>query len=517
MALDTSTAGAAARTDRRGGGLVVALAVALASLTLPLAVTPPGVALNAMAADLGASPGAAQWMLNAYNVTFAAFMLAAGGLADLFGRKRVLTIGLWVFGAMSLLCAVLTDMVLIDVARGLQGIGAAGVLTSGAAVLAAHYTGPARTRAFGMLGASFGFGLALGPLVAGFLVDAAGWQSVFWMNVVIVAAALLLSRRVPESSDPGAERVDWAGVVTFTLSLFLLTLAFVQGPATGWTSWQALGAIAGFLLFLALFVVVELRQRRPLFDLSLFRRPTFIAVVCQPFTITFGFVVLLVFLPPYFQGVGGVGAAESAAVLLPLTLPVLLIPLVAGSVAARVPLRVMLGTSSLLIAAGSLWLVVLDPAGGITRVVAPLLVVGIGVGSAFGVMDNAAVSVVPPERAGMASGIFNTMRITGEGIAIAGAASLLATLTASGLGSRLPGVGARDAGAAGGEVVQGHVDVAVRELAGSPAGDVEKATALADSLTSAMHTTFIVLALLALAGSVATFLVIRDRDLNPRA
>ena len=515
MAVDASTTVDTGPRPARTGGVAAVLAVALASTTLPMAVTAPAVALGAMSTDLGASPGAAMWVLNAYNVTFAACMLATGSLADLFGRRRVLVIGIQLFGLMSLLSAVVDNIVLIDILRGVQGIGAAGILTSGAAVLASTFSGAARAKAFGVLGASVGFGLALGPLTAGLLVEAGGWRSVFWLNVVIVVVALLFARHIPESSDPDAKRVDWAGLVTFSSSLFLLTLAFVAGPTYGWSSVQTLSSVVGSVLFLGLFVVAERRQSRPMFDLSLFRRPTFVAVVCQPFTITFGFVVLLVYLPLYFQGAGGLGSAASGAPLLPLTVPVLLIPLLAGGIAARVPLRIMLGTSSLLIAGGSLWLVVLQSDAGWTQLVGPLLLFGIGVGSAFGVMDNAAVSVVPRERAGMASGIFNTMRITGEGLAIAGAASLLATLTAASLGSRLPDAGSGAMSAAG-EIVQGHLPAAVGALGPSASSAADKAAALTGALTSAMHTAFIVLAVLALLGSVATFTVIRDRDLNPQ-
>lgn len=168
----------------RSGRTAVLVAVALASLMLPMAVTAPAVALGDMAADLNATSGEAQWVLNAYNVTFAAFMLAAGGMADLIGRRRVLTIGVAVFATTSLLCAVIANPVVVDVLRGIQGIGSAGILTTGAAILANAFTGAARARAFGVLGASFGFGLALGPLLGGALVDAAGWRSVFLINVV---------------------------------------------------------------------------------------------------------------------------------------------------------------------------------------------------------------------------------------------------------------------------------------------------------------------------------------------
>ncbi|TDD92512.1 MFS transporter [Actinomadura rubrisoli] len=483
-------------------------------MTLPLTVTGPAVALSDMAADLGSSVAAAQWVQNAYGVTFAACLLAAGGLADRFGRRRVLLSGLMVFCLMSVVCTVASSMLLIDIARAVQGIGAAGVLTSGAAILAASFQGPARAQAFGVLGGSFGCGLALGPLTAGALVSAGSWRAVFFVNVVIGLVVLALARFIPESRNPAATKVDWGGAATFSGSLGLLALTFVEGPESGWVTLPTLGALAGSVALMAAFAVVELRVAHPMFDLSLFRRPTFIVVVCQPFTITFGFVVLLVYLPPYFQGAGGHSATEAGALLLPLTVPVFLVPLVAGRIAAKVPLRVMLAASSTLIAAGSLWLMTLRPDSSWAELAGPLLVFGIGVGSAFGVMDNAAVSVAPVERAGMASGIFNTMRITGESVAIAGAAALLASLTLRDLNDRAPALSG-NARALAGEATQGRIEGALDAV---PADRREFALdAAAHGLTSAMHTVFLVLAVLALLGAITTYAVIRDRELDDSA
>ncbi|WP_431681637.1 MFS transporter [Kitasatospora sp. KL5] len=503
---------AAPRENRAGGGLPILLAVALASMMLPLTVTGPAVALPALATDLGAGVGAAQWVQNAYGVTFAACLLAAGGLADRFGRKRVLVAGVQVFLAMSLVCALVPNIVLVDIARALQGVGAAGVLTSGAAILAASFDGPARARAFGVLGASFGCGLAIGPLVAGVLVAAVDWRAVFLVNVLLGLVVLALVPRLPESRDPDARKVDWGGLATFSGSLALLSLWFVEGPERGWTDAAALGALIGSGLFMLAFVLVELRVERPMFDLSLFRRPTFVVVVCQPFTITFGFVVLLVYLPQYLQGVGGRSATEAGAMLLPLTLPVLVLPLVAGRLAARVPLRVMLAAGSVLIAAGSLWLVVLGPGAGWAELAGPLAVFGIGVGSAFGVMDNAAVSVVPVERSGTASGIFNTMRITGESVAIAGAGALLAGLSAADLHGRIPGLDAAGEQALAGGAVQGRLRDRLDALPQGVRGAA--AEAAGQGLTSAMHTALVVLAVLALIGAATTYAVVRDRELG---
>jgi EmrB/QacA subfamily drug resistance transporter len=513
MAIDaTDRQGAQIAPDRltRGQAVATLVAVALSSVMLPLAVTAPAVALTQLAADLNASVGAAQWVQNAYNVTFAAFMLAAGGLADRFGRRRILVIGLVVFTAMATVIGLSSNIVVVDIARAVQGIGAAGIMTSGAAILADGFRGAARARAFGLLGTSFGFGLAMGPFVAGLMVNFLNWRMVFLMNLAFAAVVLLLVRSLRESSDPNATSVDWGGVITFSTSLFLLSMAFVQGAEAGWLSVSAIGSAIGFAVFLAAFVVVESKVRRPMFDLSLFKRPTFVVVVCQPFTITFGFVVLLVYLPPFFQGVGGFGAAEAGALLLPLTLPVLALPMLAGQLAARIPLRYMLATSSLLIALGSLWLMTLEPGQPWTALAAPLAVFGVGVGSAFGVMDNAALSSVEVERAGMASGIFNTMRITGESVAIAGAGSLLATLSLRNLD--LPFATAEQARVLAGEATQGRLDTALGQFGSDDRGPALEA--ISAGLTSAMHTTFLGLAVLALAGAVVTFLVVKERELR---
>ncbi|MFJ6774778.1 MFS transporter, partial [Kitasatospora sp. NPDC091257] len=209
-----------------------------------------------------------------------------------------------------------------------------------------------------------------------------------------------------------------------------------SAPA-GWTAPGTLLPLAGAALLVAAFAVVELRRaQRAMFDVRLFRRPEFLAVVCQPFTVTLGFVVLLVYLPAYLQGVGGRSVLTSGLLLLPLTVPVLLLPLPAGRLAAAFSVRTVLTGASALIALGALLLVTVRGGAGWAALTVPLLPFGAGVGLAFGVMDDAAVGTVPVERAGAAAGVFNTMRITGESVAVSGAAALLTTLTAA----HLPGL-----------------------------------------------------------------------------
>ncbi|CAM3658534.1 MFS transporter [Nocardiopsis rhodophaea] len=480
----------------------VLVAIALAAVMLPISVTGPGVALADMSGALNASAASTQWVLNAYNVAFTAFMLAAGSAADLFGRRRLFLTGTTIFALASLVAGTAPTIWLVDVARFIQGMGAAAVLTSGSALLAHTFSGPARARAFGIFGASIGFGLAMGPFVSGLLVGAASWRAVFLVNVLLGAVVLVLAWPLSESKNPGARRIDIAGVLTFTAALMLLALGFVEGPSHGWAGAPTLGSFGGAAVFLAAFVIVELRSSEPMFDLSLLRRPTFVAIIWQPVSIVFAFAALLVYLPPYFQGVGGASSTMSGAMLLPLTLPVFILPLFSGALVKRLSVRILLAIGPAVLAAALLLMTLTDPVSSRVALFAALLMAGIGIGLAFGVMDNAAVSSVPPERSGMASGMFNTLRVAGETIGVACVAGLLLTSTRQGLG------GVASSGAIADDVVQGRLD-SVRD-----AGGAELAHRAVLGFEHGWTAVYVLLACVALAGSIAIFTMVRDRDLD---
>ncbi|MEU1042969.1 MFS transporter [Streptomyces sp. NPDC005551] len=501
---DTTAPPSAAAGGPSVGPTRVLVAIALAAVMLPISVTGPGVALAEMSGDLKASAASTQWVLNAYNVAFTAFMLAAGSAADLFGRRRLFLGGTTVFALASLVAGTAPTILLVDVARFAQGVGAAAVLTSGSALLAHTFHGPARARAFGIFGAAIGFGLAMGPFVSGLLVGAASWHAVFLVNVLLGAVVLILARPLPESRNPDARRIDLPGVLTFTLALLLLALGFVEGPSQGWSGVATLGAFAGAALFLTAFVLVELRSREPMFDLSLLRRPTFVAIIWQPVSIVFAFAALLVYLPPYFQGVGGANSTVSGAMLLPLTLPVFVLPLFSGVLVRWLSVRLLLAVGPAVLAVALLLMTFTDPVSSRTGMYATLLLAGVGIGLAFGVMDNAAVSVVPPERSGMASGMFNTLRVAGETIGVACVAGLLLTSTRRQLSS----AGVRDSGALADDVVQGRLDSA------RSAGGGALADRAVQGLQHGWDVVYVVLACVAFAGAVAIFTMVRDRDLD---
>jgi MFS family permease len=500
------------RTRRLHPGLTLA-AVCVAVLVLPASLTGTSVALPSIGQDLNAGLVPLQWVVNAYNLTFASFMLAAGSLADLFGRRRVFTIGTVVFALSSLASGLANNVILLDLARAAAGIGAAAVMTAGCAILANTFQGPAIAKAFGLLGASAGAGLALGPSTSGLLVGSFGWRAVFLSHLVIGVLVLLAVPFLGESRDAGATGVDWPGTVTFSSSLFLLTLAVVQGPQLGWASGTVLALLAGFAVLMVAFVVAELRQRRPMFDLGLFRNSRFVAACLLPVAAAFGFVSLLVFLPSYFVGADGATSEGAGTAMLALTLPVLAVPVIAGRLVARgIQVRVVLSLSLLLIAVGAAWLTIIQPGIGLPSLVGPLLVIGVGMGLSAGLIDGVAISSVEPERAGMAACMFNTMRLASEAIAIAGIGSVLVTLVQDRLSDgidRFPAASG-DVGGLANKVVGG--DVAGQTSAAGGADNAAFGRFLADGYTDALHTVLWVVAAICAVGAAIVFVILADRN-----
>ncbi|HJO66238.1 MAG TPA: MFS transporter [Sphingomonas sanguinis] len=416
----------------KGSPLILG-AVCLAALTLPLSFSAGAVATPAIGRDLGGSAEALTWITNAFMLTFGSLLMAAGTLADRYGRKRVFTIGVATFTGFSLALGLAPSVWLIDLLRAGQGIGAAAALAGGSAALAQEFDGHARTRAFGLLGTTFGVGLAFGPVLTGLLIESVGWRAIFLTSTIVGAAALLLGPpRMHETRDPGASRLDWPGAASFTAMLTVFTVAMIESPAIGWTSPAMLALVAAFVVLLTAFAVIELRTARPMLDLSLFRYRRFVGVQLLPIATCACFVVLLVILPLRFIGIEGRSEIEAGFLMLALSAPMLVVPLVAATLARRVSPGVISGIGLLVAAAGLAWLGTMDVGTG-RSVIAPMLLIGIGSGLPWGLMDGLSVSVVPKERAGMATGIFGTVRVAGEGVALAIVSAALAALIAAAL------------------------------------------------------------------------------------
>ena len=490
-------------TENRVRHSITLAAVCLAVLILPASLTGTSVALPQIGTELHADLAPLQWVVNSYNLAFACFMLAFGSLADIVGRRRIFTLGTGLFAVATLVSAVTSDILVLDVARGLSGVGAAAVMTAGCAILATTFEGPALVKAFAILGSSAGAGLALGPSTAGFLVGTFGWRSVFISHLVLMVLVMAAIPLMRETKNPTATKVDWVGTLTFTLSLFFVMLGIVQGPQLGWGSGQVIGYFAAAAVLLVGFVVVEGRVAQPMFDISLFRQARFLAVCLVPVALSFGFVVLLVLLPSYFSGVGGFSVNGAGATMMLLTLPVLIVPLtVSRLVKLGLSNRVVLSASVLLVAIGAGWLTVLDSGVSIAAIVGPLLIIGIGMGVTAGLVDGVAITSVQPERAGMAAGMFNTMRLAGEALAIAIMSAVLVNETQSRLTDGIgPFAGqAGDVPALANQVASGSV----------PEGGPDFISLITTSYTGALHTVLWATAAICAVSAVVVYVLLRD-------
>lgn len=418
---------------RRSSPALTLAVVLVGVFAVAMSISGAGVAVPQIGAELDASGAALQWVISAYNLALSAFTLVCGSLSDLFGRKRVFVLTTTLFAAGSLVCALAQDIVVLDLARAVAGIGAGGVMASGGAILAVTFDGSARTKAFAAMGTTGGAGVVMGPFLSGWLVTELGWRASFVSYVVIGAAILLGTLFVAESRSAERPKVDRAGVVTFVLGLGLLMFGLIQSPQGGWGG--TFGLVAGVVL-LVVFVVIERRQAFPVLDLSLVRNAKFIGWCLGTVSTSVGFVGILVFLPTYFQGVDGATAQEAGLTMLMLTVPILVIPMAGGWLVNRgVSARWLMTSALLLVAGGNAWLTVLHPGIGVSELIGPLLSVGIGLGISFGITDAQAMNQVDPARLGMAAGFLNTIRNAGEALVIAVFGTALIALIQARVGS----------------------------------------------------------------------------------
>jgi len=483
--------------------LLILAAVCLSALVLPLAFSGGAVATPAIGRDLGGSPAMLTWVTNAFMLSFGSLLMAAGALADQFGRKRLFVLGLGGFIITSFAMSFAPSALWLDILRGVQGIAAAASLSSGGASLAQEFDGHARTRAFSMLGTSFGIGLAFGPLMAGVLIEHFGWRSIFQVIAAIGVIAFIFGvPRMRETRDPGATGLDYPGTVTFTATLALFTFGVIQAPESGWGSPLVVTLLAASAFFLAAFILVEMRVNRPMLELSLFRYPRFVGVQILPVGTCYCYIVLIVMLPLRFIGAEGLSEIDAGMLMIALSAPMLVVPMLVASFTRWMSAGVLSGIGFLIAAAGLYWLSLVDFSGPKAELIMPMLVIGIGAGMPWGLMDGLSVSVVPKERAGMASGIFSTTRVAGEGIALAIATAVLGALAHSSLSRLIPDNGG-DISARVAEAAQ-RVTAGDMVHAASTLPEVTRhalSSSYADAFTSLLH----VLIVITLLSALATF------------
>ncbi|MGJ0636762.1 MFS transporter [Xenorhabdus bovienii] len=403
----------------------VLIIICFTAFIIPLVFTGPAISIHAMKNDIGGDSIMLAWIINSYVIAFGGFVMAAGITGDYIGRKLCFIIGLILFCLSSMWIAVSHSLPIIILMRALEGIGGALVSTSATSLLAQEFYDKNKTIAFAFLGTAFGAGLAFGPLIAGFMIDFLGWRSLYWIiSFFSIIMILLGGWRITESKNVNSARLDWLGLIIFTLALVLFTYALVWSGEHGINNIEIY--VLMFIVFLLImgFYMVETRITSPLVDISLFKIPLFFGVQLLPLLTAFSYISLFVYLPMWFIMGGSFSASETGLMILPLTLPMLFIPLLSGYLAKRYPVSNISGVGFLIASIG-VFILINSTYEKIWLVSFAMALIGIGNGLPWGLMDALSVSVVPQEKAGLASGLFNTMRIAGEAIAITFVGSLI--------------------------------------------------------------------------------------------
>jgi EmrB/QacA subfamily drug resistance transporter len=371
-----------------------------------------------------------QWVIDAYALALAAGLLTAGSLADLWGRRRVYAAGTAIFTIGSLLCGVATGPLFLAISRAGQGIGGSVVFATSLALLGDAFRGRDRGMAFGIYGGILGLGVAVGPVLGGALTSGISWRWIFFVNLPVgVATVVVTLTKLRESRIAAAVSPDWLGFVTFSGALVLLVYGLISG-ADGWGKPTAYVSLAAAAVLLAAFLAVELTQKHPMLDMTLFRKPTFNGGLLAAFGLNASIYSLFTYLVLYLQQQLGYSAAQTGVRFLALTTAMFAASTIAGRLTSAVPVRLMISGGFVLIGGGVLLMYGLTSSSSWTHLLPGMIVSGAGAGLVTVPLASTAVGVVDISRAGMASGVNATARQVGLATGIAALGSIFAARSA---------------------------------------------------------------------------------------
>lgn len=419
-------------TDRRTG--LVLFASCLAQFMVVLDVSIVNVALPAMRDALGFDAEGLAWVINAYTLAFAGFLLLGGRAADLFGRRRVFLVGLALFGLASLIGGLANHPALLLAARAVQGLGGAVLSPASLAILQTTYPeGASRARAFGWWSAMGGVGGAAGGLAGGLLVGLLSWRWIFLVNVpVVVLTAVLTVAVVRETRDESRPGLDVTGAVLVTTGLVALVYGVVSLESQPWDSPPVLGALAVAVVLLAAFVLVQRRSRHPLVPLSVFRLRSVSTANVVILLISSAMFSMWFFVSLHMQGVLGFDALTAGLAFLPQSFSVVIGSQLSSRLLPRVGPRAVLVAGGALNAAGFVWFAFLTPTTSwAAGVLGPGIAVALGMGLVFPAVTTAATSGVDGGLAGLVSGLVTTSRPIGGAVGLSVLSTLAASHTAS--------------------------------------------------------------------------------------
>jgi EmrB/QacA subfamily drug resistance transporter len=387
---------------------------------LMLDSTVVALALPSIRGDVGASSEGLQWVMNGYLLTIAVLVVTAGRLGDMFGRKRVFIAGMVVFAIGSVVSGAAGDQVGLIVGRVLQGAGAAPMLSLSLALVCNAFPSAEQPRALGIWAAVSAVALGIGPLAGGLLIEV-DWRVIFWINLPVAAIGIAITAiAAPESTDPGAgTKVDWPGLATLSVGVTSLVLALVQSRAWGAAAIAGLAFIGVINLFG--FWRIERRVHNPIVDFTLFRNGPYFGASAAAFALVGSYWAVMFFQPQYLQDVRGHSPIASGLLILPITVPMILVSPFSGRLIGRFGARRLMTVGMGFGVAGLLLLTQVGTSSSFALILAAYLLFGIALGLVYAPMSTAAMAAMPGEKAGIAAGVLAMDRV------LAGAVSLAAT------------------------------------------------------------------------------------------
>jgi EmrB/QacA subfamily drug resistance transporter len=391
------------------------------------------VSLPSIARSFHASFADVEWVVSAYMVAFAACLLPAGGLADRFGRKRMLLLGLAVFFLASLGCGLAPSALLLNIARAVKGVGAAMLVTAALAVIAnTFHEGPERVRAWAVWGTCMGLATTVAPLVGGVITQWLGWRWIFLLNLPVCTVLIVCAwHAIQDSRNPEAGPIDVAGSALFGVGLAVAIWALIEAPSAGWASGSTGVKLSAAALMFAAFVQLQRVRQHAMVDLALFRQSRFVAAVLAMFGYAACAQVMMTFLPLYLQNAFGLPAIAAGVGMLPFALAMVAGPYVGAVLSRRLSAMAVLSTGLLLIGTGNFLTALVAGEARYGLVAIGMVVTGLGAGVLNGDTQKAIMGCVPPNRTGMASGISTTTRFTAIVTSVGVLGAVLAARTQS--------------------------------------------------------------------------------------
>ncbi|MBS1848305.1 MAG: MFS transporter, partial [Actinobacteria bacterium] len=392
-------------SDRRRWVTLAVLCLAL--LVVGIDGTIVNVALPSLVRELDATSTQLQWIVDAYTIVFAGFLLIAGSTGDRLGRKKCFVIGLTIFGAGSAACALAHDPTSLIVFRGIQGFGAAFIMPATLSILTNTFRDPTeRAKAIALWAGVSGLGVAIGPLAGGYLLVHFWWGSIFLVNVPLVGVAIIAALViVPESRDPQAPRLDLAGTAMSTIGLIGLLFGIIEGPSQGWGRPMVVGGFAIAVVLLTAFVFWERHTDDPLLDLSFFADPRFSAASVAVTLVFFAMFGSVFFVSQYLQFVLGYSAFKSGAALLPVAATLMVAAPLSAKLVAHLGTKIVVATGLAVVALGLYLFAFTTVDSGYSLIAGILVVVGLGMGLAMAPATDSIMGSLPPEKAGVGSAV----------------------------------------------------------------------------------------------------------------